>query len=337
MADSISHLEIKVVKEEHIDDWADTFLAGIRSCRWMRKYFSRQNLSEYDVKLSLLEDLKLQTQDELFLIAYVDNFPAGIIRFDSYYTPGASKIISHFPLIQPKYQRKGIGKELVKKGIQIISERGIKDFWAECWALNRKEIAVYQEFYEKIGFKSQSNRLELCCNTFSFNEKNLEVRDDIEVNISNELTSEFVSVISKAYGNSRDILHSIENLSNESIAKTFLERTKETFEKLGFKVQCILAKHKGKVCASLLIATSKNRGMILEIGVLPEFRGKRIAWHIISQYIVKMKKQKIGEVVLGVDAENLPATSLYERLGFKRTWFGHLMVLVDEIKLGLNK
>ena len=76
--------------------------------------------------------------------------------------------------------------------------------------------------------------------------------------------------------------------------------------------------------------------MILEIGVLPEYRGKQIAWHMISQYISKMKKQRIDEVVLGVAESNIPAIKLYEKLGFQQRWFGHLMLLVDKTKLGLK-
>lgn len=336
MTDKIPNLRIITVTEEHADDWTEIFLLGIKSCRWMRKYFARQNISEYDVKLSLLQDLKTKSEDEILLIAYDGEYPIGIIRFDSYYIPGASKIISHFPLIHPRYQKKGVGRALVKKGSILAMDKGNKDIWSECWALNKREISNYQQFYEKIGFESKSFRLEMSCNVYSFDEKKCETREDIEILISNEITDDFVELISKSYSDSSDILHTIEDLGNTKIANAFLNRTKKTFEALGFRVDCVIAKYRGNLSAGLLTATAKNKGMILEIGVLPNYRGKRIAWHLISKYIVKMKKQKIGEVVLGVDENNFPAVNLYRKLGFNQSWFGHLLLLVDKAKLGLN-
>lgn len=330
------NLQIFSASEEHADDWTEIFLKGMKSCRWMKKYLIRQNITEYDIKMSYLQDLKTKTTDEQLLIAYVDDFPAGIIRFDSYFIPGASKIISHFPLLHPRYQRKGIGKELVKKGILTAYENGSKDIWSESWAQNKKEINSYRSFFEKIGFESKSHRLEMSCSTSSFNEKKNEIRNDIEIISSNEISTEMIDLISQAYSNSEDILHEIENLGDPVIAKSFLNKTKESFESLGFEVNCLIAKYRNSLCAGLLTATVKNRGMILEIGVLPEYRGKRIAWHMIRQYISRMKKQRISEVVLGVDEHNIPAIKLYEKLGFQETWFGHLMLLVDKTKLGLQ-
>lgn len=330
------NVQIFSASEEHADDWTEIFLKGMKSCRWMKRYLSKQNITEYDVKMSFLEDLKNKTADEQLLIAYDGDFPAGIIRFESYFIPGANKIISHFPLLHPRYQRKGIGKKLVKKGILNAYKKGVKEIWSESWALNKKEINIYRSFFEKNGFESKSYRLEMSCSTSSFSETKNEVRKDIEIISSNEISTEMINLISQAYSNSKDVLHEIENLGDPIVAKSFLNRTKEIFESLGFEVNCLTAKYRDNLCAGLLTATTKNKGMILEIGVLPEFRGKRIAWQMINQYISNMKKQRISEVVLGVDENNIPAIKLYENLGFQRTWFGHLMLLVDKTKLGLN-
>ncbi len=329
-------LQIFSASEEHADDWTMIFLKGMKSCKWMKRYLSRQNITEYDVKMSFLEDLKAKTSDEQLLIGYIDGFPAGIIRFDRYFISGTSKIISHFPLLHPRYQRKGIGRKLVKKGTMNAFENGIKEIWSESWALNKKEINIYQAFFEKMGFESKSYRLEMSCSTASFFEEKSEFNKDIEIISSNEISNDIVNLISQAYGNSKDLLHEIENLGDPLIAKSFLNRTKEIFESLGFEVNCLIAKYRDNLCAGLLTATTNNKGMILEIGVLPEYRGKRIAWQMISQYISRMKIRRISEVVLGVDEGNIPAIKLYKKLGFQRTCFGHLMLLVDKTKLGLN-
>lgn len=316
-------------------DWARIFIRGMNNCRWMTRYIKEQNISELDVSISITQDINKKSDAELFLIAYISDKPIGIIRFDEYWVPRAVKILSHFPLILPKFQRKGIGRLLVKEGIQRAYAKGFLDCWTECWSMDKREIRLYQAFYEKIGFLKKSDRLEMNCSLEHFNVENEIVLKGLRTDSSQEVSPELVKAISTSYGSSLDKLHTIEHLDNPEITKYFLEKTKETVENIGFSVQCIVAKYEKKLCAALMTATSKNRGMILEIGVIPKYRKLRIAQSLITDYMIHVKKQGVKEITLGVDSENLPAINLYEKLGFEKTWFGVLMILEDKEKLGL--
>jgi GNAT superfamily N-acetyltransferase len=201
--------------------------------------------------------------------------------------------------------------------------------------MDKREISLYQQFYEKIGFRKKSDRLEMNCSLEYSNVENEIVLKGLKTKSSQEVTPELVKAISTSYGSSLDKLHTIEHLDNPEITKHFLERTKETVENIGFSIQCIVAKYEKKLCAGLMTATTKNKGMILEIGIIPKYRKLKIAQKLITDYIIQMKNQGIKEIILGVDQENLPAINLYEKLGFKKTWFGVLMLLEDKEKLGL--
>ena len=316
-------------------DWAKIFLKGMRNCQWMSRYFKEQNISELDVSISIAQDIDKKSDAELFLIAYISDKPIGIIRFDEYWVPGATKILSHFPLVIPKFQRKGIGRLLVKEGFRQAFAKGFTDCWTECWSMDKREISLYQKFYEKIGFRKKSDRLEMNCTLEHINIENEVVLKGLKTESSQEVTPELIKAISASYGSSLDKLHSIEHLDNPEITKQFLEKTKKTVEDIGFSIQCIVAKYEKELCAGLLTATLKNKGMILEIGVIPKYRKLKIAQSLITNYIIQMKNQNIKEIILGVDHENLPAINLYEKLGFKKTWFGVLMLLEDKEKLGL--
>ena len=316
-------------------DWAKIFLKGMRNCQWMSRYFKEQNISELDVSISIAQDIDKKSDAELFLIAYISDKPIGIIRFDEYWVPGATKILSHFPLVIPKFQRKGIGRLLVKEGFRQALTKGFTDCWTECWSMDKREISLYQKFYEKIGFRKKSDRLEMNCTLEHINIENEVVLKGLKTESSQEVTPELIKAISASYGSSLDKLHSIEHLDNPEITKHFLEKTKKTVEDIGFSIQCIVAKYEKELCAGLLTATLKNKGMILEIGVIPKYRKLKIAQSLITNYIIQMKNQNIKEIILGVDHENLPAINLYEKLGFKKTWFGVLMLLEDKEKLGL--
>jgi ribosomal protein S18 acetylase RimI-like enzyme len=327
---------IKKATPDDAEDWARIFIKGMNNCRWMTRYIKEQNISELDVEISITQDMNKRAEAEIFLMAFFLEKPIGIIRFDEYWVPGAVKILSHFPLVLPKFQRKGIGKLLVKEGILQAKAKGFSDCWTECWSMDKREINLYQTFYEKIGFQRKSDRLEMRCSLEQTNiEKDIPLKG-LKTRSKHDVTSNLVKAISSSYGDSLDKLHTLENLNDPKNTKHFLDKTKETVEKVGFRVQCIIAKYERKLCAGLMTATSRNRGMILEIGVMPEFRKLKIAQSMIIDYMIQMKNQGVKEIVLGVDKENIPAIKLYEKLGFEKTWFGVIMFLEEREKLGLE-
>ncbi len=329
-------ITFKHATPENADDWAKIFINGLNNCRWMTRYLKEQNISELDVSISISQDINKKANAELFLMAYIAEKPVGIIRIEEYWIPKSVKIISHFPLILPRFQRKGIGKSLVKEGIQQTYAKGFKDCWTECWSKDRREISLYQAFYEKIGFQKKSDRLEMECSLEQFKIEKEVVLNGLKTYSKKEVSPSLIKAISTSYGDSLDRLHAIEKLANPKITKHFLKKTKETAESIGFNVQCIIAKYKQRLCAGLMIAISKNRGMILEIGVIPEFRQLKIAQKMITDFLIQMKNQGVKKIILGVDKENFPAIKLYEKLGFEKTWYGVLMLLEDKEKLGIK-
>ena len=71
----------------------------------------------------------------------------------------------------------------------------------------------------------------------------------------------------------------------------------------------------------------------MEVGVNPEFRGQKIGQKFISNYLQQMNSEGIEEVVLGVDKNNIPAVRLYQKLGFRRSWFGGILRFENKDKL----
>jgi ribosomal protein S18 acetylase RimI-like enzyme len=299
----------------------------MNSFRWMSKYLKSQNITDIDVSLSFTEDLEKRSIGEEFLIAYVYDNPAGIIRFEEYWISKALKILSHFPLVVPKYHRKGIGTALVKEVIALAKKEGYKNIWAECWSKEKREIALYKKFYEKNDFEFKSNRLEMSCNLEDWKLSSNDEMIELEIESHYELNNNFITALSNSYAKSEDRLHIIEKLGNKKICRDFLEKTKLIFEKTGFKIKFLTAKYKGEICAALMIASSSIKGIVLEIGVIPKFRKKGIAKQMITNFLNQMKRIKAKEVILGVDLDNKPAINLYEKLGFKKTWFGIMLLL----------
>jgi ribosomal protein S18 acetylase RimI-like enzyme len=332
---TVETIEIIEATREHSADWAYVFLEAIKDCQWMTKYLESLEIKEMDVSLSFFQDIQKKTEYEDFIIAYIKNEPVGIIRLDKYWVPDSMKVLSHFPLVISKYQRKGIGTLLVKEGIKRAYTKGITDVWMECWSKDKSEITDYEGFYRKIGFESKSDRLEMSVQLEKSDFSSCPIIEGLHRSTTEKITEELIEAISSAYAKSNDILHSIEKLYQPNIAQQFLEQTKTTFEQLGFYVESNVYYYNSFLCAGLLSAKSKNKALVLEVGVIPEYRKKGIAQHIICEFIEEMKQEGVHEVVLGVDTHNVPAISLYKKLGFRRSWFGNIMQFTDKKKLGL--
>ncbi len=330
------NLRIVPLANDSIEDWSRVFLKGMKSFRWMLRYLRDLNITEVDVEHSIKEDLAHKKESEQFLIAYLDNIPVGIIRLDEYWIVNSIKVLSHFPLVLPRFQGRNIGRALVLEGVKNAFRKGFDSVWSECWSKDNREIKVYNSFYEKCGFISKSNRYEMSCLIQKMDFDNIVINDTITINTSHEITNDLILSISKAYAKSEDRLHSIEKLGDKENAKIFLNRTKRIFEELGYSLESFIAYDNNNPCAGLLTATTNKSGIILEIGVIPEFRKMKLAQTLIIKYLKKLQKKDISEVILGVDESNLPAIDLYEKLGFRITWKGNVMLLEDKKKLGLE-
>ncbi|MHA1125018.1 MAG: GNAT family N-acetyltransferase [Candidatus Heimdallarchaeota archaeon] len=320
--------------EEDAYQWADIFLEAMQNCKWMSGHLKSRNITRFDVALSFLEDLtsKQKSGEQFFIATYRDE-PAGIIRIYDYWTPGAIKILSHFPLVIPKFQQKGIGKALVKRCIDWAYKNKYKEIWAEIWSKDQKEIAAYEDFFEKLGFVGKSDRLELNCQLAKLKINTISLEDDLILEKTQGISEEIIEVISKAYAVSNDKLHKIEKLGDPEIARKFLTKVQTSFAEAAYTVESSVIRKNGILCAGMVSGVLGKRGMIMEVGVNPDFRGQKIGQRFISNYLSQMKSEGIEEVALGVDKDNTPAVKLYQKLGFKKSWLGSIMLFENKDKL----
>jgi len=323
-------LRIIEATTEHAQDWTKVFVKGLRNFRWINKYLRDQNITDIDIEMSFQQDVQQKAKNEQFLIAYYKTTPVGIIRFDNYFFEYGTKILSHFPLVLPRFQGNGIGSLLVQVGISKAHKKGLKDIWAECWSKDQREITIYKNFYEKNNFQLKSSRREMSCSLKKFNLQTTMTGSRLETVTRKELTGDFVKTLSTSYSNSLDQLHLVENLGNLKRCHEFLVNIEREFEKEGFQVKYTLARFEGEFCGALMTATSGKKGIVLEIGILPSFRQKKIAQAMLIDYFTKLKNRGIEDVLLAVDEINHAAINLYKKLGFKKTWSGIMLLFEPE-------
>lgn len=73
----------------------------------------------------------------------------------------------------------------------------------------------------------------------------------------------------------------------------------------------------GHIIGAVLVGTDGRRGYLQHLAVLPQFRGQRIGYQLISQSINALANIGIPKTHLFVHDDNLNAQKFYEKLG----WF----------------
>lgn len=95
---------------------------------------------------------ELTNPSSRFYLAYVHDELAGYLKINTGDAQseemGEEALEIERIYIRSSFQRKGLGKELLAKAIEIANELGKKKIWLGVWEKNDKAIA----FYEKMGF-----------------------------------------------------------------------------------------------------------------------------------------------------------------------------------------
>lgn len=215
--------------------------------------------------------------------------------------------------VVPRFRRRGIGRELAKKAIESLRERGMET--AQCWI--RDDKTVCKHMFESMGFRLirvfSAMRRDLSIIPFNIGEN-----EHVRIRVMKEDTEDI------------DLLRW---LDNEAFGEHFdfrpstIEEWKHwsehpDFDRQGWYFALLEDKPVGHVGTWIDSKFVKfkgiKRGWIDTIGVLRHTRRKGIGTALILRGLHYLKSKGMTEVELGVDDLNqTEAMKLYEKVGFK--------------------
>jgi len=117
-------------------------------------------------------------------------------------------------------------------------------------------------------------------------------------------------------------LEKICEIENSSFPEPFSGHYLSDLGKL-YSETFLVAEKNYEVIGYIVAKTDCSRAHILSIAVKNNWRRKRIGFTLLQMLIIKLKSKRINEIILEVELNNIPAKTLYERVGFK---------LIKEIK-----
>ena len=140
--DFLSKVEIDLMKEDEISKVA----AITRSCRGV----SREFKGETD---EFIEEWSQNTNNQAF-VAKINNQPVGVCMMNLYDSPKGMVAFLRELAVSPGYQHQGIGRSLVKVGL----EWGQKNNAARSFLMTDVENIHAINLYEKFGYKRRKGR-----------------------------------------------------------------------------------------------------------------------------------------------------------------------------------
>lgn len=111
-------------------------------------------------------------------------------------------------------------------------------------------------------------------------------------------------------------LEKICEIENSSFPEPFSDRYLEELGKL-YSDTFLIAESNYEAIGYIVAKIDCSRAHILSIAVENNWKRKRIGFILLQMLIIRLKSKRINEIILEVEKNNIPAKTLYERLGFK--------------------
>lgn len=293
------------------------FVEGEDEEVWIR--IRNEAFKEYDdFRPATMEDMEIWEKDPGFdpvgmFIAELNGEPVG--RVHSYVDKQREEKKGFIDGlgVAPQFRKRGIGRELVKKAIESLRERGMET--AQCMVRDDKTICKH--IFDSMGFG--------LTRIFSKMRRKM---DTIPSSIG-----ENKDVRIRAMKEGIEDIELVRRLYNEAFSEHFnfrpltLEEWKHwsknpDFDREGWFFALLEDKPMGHVCTwidgKFVKFKGIKRGSIDSIGVLKPYRRKGIGISLVLRALEYLKSREMTEVELGVDDLNeTAAIKLYEKVGFK--------------------
>jgi len=294
------------------------FVQGKDEEVWLK--IGNEAFKEYDdFRPATIEDMEIREKNPIFdakgmFIAELNGEPVGRMNaFVDKMREDKKGFIDDLGVI-PSFRRKGVGRELTKRALQSLKERGMET--AETWT--REDKPACKGLFESMGFE--------LIRVFSTMKRNL---DSLPSNIG-----EYKKIKIRTMRRNLDDIKLLNWIVNETFKEHFdfrPETVEETRHWVENRPWCDIAEyffgyidnrlvgHVGAGIDSKFIKYQGiKRGWITTIGVIKDLRRKGIGTSLILHGMECLKSKGMTEAVLGVDDSNpTKAIELYKKVGFK--------------------
>ncbi len=192
-------------------------------------------------------------------------------------------------------------KAFISKTLKVATKNGVEYALAQ-FSTNHEDVAMNQ--FKKMDFTEFDDCYRMVCQL----DKTSELSKELQfVRVKKEEMPRFVKL-------AEQILQDTPDIALKEALKYFAELPDEFLDSWYSKEEFYLACKKEQAVGILDIDTTK--GLVSNIGVDPQYRGKGYGKQIMLFGLKRLMKNGCKQAYLRVHVENRPAIRLYESVGF---------------------
>ncbi len=226
------------------------------------------------------------------------------------------------PIVKPSKSKEVMERVLIQRCKRYIKRKKysrLEALLSPIWEGLEKTRREYQILYEREGFhlSTVEASMEVEMSKWKPPSQTPELPDGCEyVEITNWKNEELIKVIHEIFEISKNRLtHDMTEPERNITYNYWLDRTRP------FHSSTVLVLHDKKVIGLCVGRIQNNKVELGPIGLLPEFRGKKIAYALMYESMMKIKQDReMKYAKLEVDITNDSALKLYITFGFSEQY-----------------
>lgn len=282
---------------------------ALKTCTWYPKHGP---LTIDKAKEHIEREKKNSTYRLIFAIK--DSEPVGFIEAAMENT-NSGFIFPYRPCILPSFQESNLRAKLVEAALEHLVKNGartVKFSINGCFT----DVAPYINLYQDMGFEMWRRAYLMQRTLDNIPKPNIGIQ--LKLLTARHLGTEaFVKFFMECFHNSKDrdaSLIAADIKRTRQFIQHLIEREGKNHDPDGW----IAAFAQDKFAGFAIAIEQHNNGLVAEIGVAPHFRKRGIGTWLSIKALQRLKDRGFKQAFLGVDAQNIPAIKLYEKLGFKK-------------------
>ncbi|MFX1251479.1 MAG: GNAT family N-acetyltransferase [Promethearchaeota archaeon] len=232
--------------------------------------------------------------------------------------PDMPSLSPYHPVISPNNITKGLATRLIKQGLDYAKKEDLNKVQAFLEIADHLEELnnTYRSWYEAESLILRGESYFMLLSLSEYRPESIKLPKNFIIKLLLDVDKdELFQCYVETFKTSHDRWNL--DLTDEERQKQFNNSTQPSSSSLNKDASLILLHNKQIVGFSIVETVSPEVGYLLDFGIHPGFRGKKLGKSLLRLTINKLAHQGLKTVTLHSDSQNDPAVSLYRGIGFK--------------------
>ncbi|MFX0090250.1 MAG: GNAT family N-acetyltransferase [Candidatus Hodarchaeota archaeon] len=232
--------------------------------------------------------------------------------------PNMPSLSPYHPVISPNYINKDIATRLIKQALDYAKKEGLKKVQAFLEIADHLEQLnnTYRSWYEAESLIQRGESYYMVLSLSDYIPESIELPKNFIIEPLLDVDKdELYQCYVETFKTSLDRWNL--DLTDEERQKQFNKSVQPSSSSLNKDASFVVLHKKQIIGFSIAETVSSEVGYLLDFGIHPDLRGRKLGKSLLQLTINEIAKQGLKTVTLHSDSQNDPAVALYQGVGFK--------------------